>query len=499
MKMHLISIRFVIIAALLIIFCSTQNLSAQEKMPTIYMEITKLKKTNDDLMDMHDELMKPYIQERIKQGNQLAHAMFRVRYPYSDNAEYDYIALDVYNDFNHLHLGQQKMMEIAHTVFPHANVPKMIERYEAAAQSTSSEVFVIRDEAFPGPNGASDKPAKFVQVNHMKVDEMKSWDYVKMESEIFKPIHQERGKAGDMHDWILLQRVMPHGSEWDDNFITFDIYNEWGDMAGHGIGNLMKKVHPDKDAETIWEKMTNMRELRRSETWELIAFVKEPTPDITYTTVKEGSGAHPMRGQEVAWRGQLTSEAGEVLLNTQTLGFDFYATLGDNPYDRYFEKGLMQMKKGGVMKMNVPAAAQDKQTLGATGGKTAVMKIELVDVGTPKPNGAKMLKKKIEKYGLSVAKEKYIKLQADNPKGYVFREGDMNNLGYELMADGNTQAAIYIFDLNQKNYPKSWNACDSLADGYKAAGNYAKAKHCYKMALQLNPEFTAAKDKLDKL
>ncbi len=157
------------------------------------------------------------------------------------------------------------------------------------------------------------------------------------------------------------------------------------------------------------------------------------------------------------------------------------------------------MKKGGVLRMTVPPIAQDKNTVGMTGGKTAVMEVEMVDVGAPPPNGARLLERKIKNHGLSAAKEKYKKLKASNPKGYVFREYDMNMLGYKLLGQGHTDAAIYVFELNQKNHPKSWNACDSLGDGYKATGNYAKAKHCYESALKINPDFIASKNNLEGL
>ena len=187
------------------------------------------------------------------------------------------------------------------------------------------------------------------------------------------------------------------------------------------------------------------------------------------------------------------------MISSEGLGFDFYHTIGSEHVSRHLDKGLLQMKKGGIRTMTVPPDAQDKGMKSMLNGETAVVKVEMVAFGEAKPDGAAMLKNKIMKYGLSEAKAKYQKLQSDNPKGYVFREDKMNMLGYQLLGEGKTAAAIYVFKLNTKNYPQSWNACDSLADGYRAAGNYANAKHCYKMALEINPDFAAAKNKMDKL
>jgi tetratricopeptide (TPR) repeat protein len=499
MKTQIFFLRTATIALLLFAFIFGQSLQAQNDNPTIYLEVTHLKKTGDDLMSMDAQLIKPFVQERIKQDNQLAHYLFKVVYPYADKAEYDFVVIDIYKDFNDLHISEKKVEEIAHAAFPNANIPKMIERYKKAAENVGSEVFVIRDEAFPGPKGASDKEAKFVTVNHMKVSEANGDAYTKMESEIFKPLHQARAKAGNMHEWVLAQRIMPYGTLGDNTFLTFDIYNEWGDMGVGMSDGLFKKVHPDKDPNTVWNKMANLRELRRSEVWEMVAKVTEPAPEVTYKTVREGTGPSPLKGQEVSFKFKLSDMDGETLVSSDELGIEQFSIVGENYYDRYFDKGIMQMKKGGSMTITIPPAGQDKWISSNTNGGPAIVKIELVDIFMPKPNGAKLLGDKIRNDGLNAGKEFYKKLQTNNPEGYVFREGDMNQLGYALISEDKTDAAIYVFELNTKNYPKSWNACDSLADGYRSAGNIAKAKHCYEMALKINPDFKASRDKLAQL
>jgi len=496
MKTQILSLRNSLTMVLLFILFFGQNLIAQDDPPTIFMEITKLKKANDDFMDMENELVKPFVQERIKEGNQLVHALFRVNYPHASDPEYDYVVLDMFTDFGHLKLGDEKMGQMAFTVFPSADIPKMLERFDAAASNVGSDVFVIRDSAFPGPKGGNGKPGKYVVVNHMKVLEANSAAYAKMESEVFKPVHQARAKAGKMNDWLLVERVMPHGSDYDGNFLTFDVFSDWGNMVG-GMDGLFQKVHPGKDPGEVFSEISKLRELTRSETWELISIVDTPPAEVTYDMVKEGTGASPTKGQEVAFNGTLMDMNGEKLFSSRDLGYNFYATIGKNHYDRYFDKGVMQLKKGGIMTMTLPPDVQDKRTLGMTGGKTAVLKVELVDIGVPMQDGTYQLAETINAHGLDAGKELYMKLKSKG--GYAFREGGMNGLGYQLMQGGGTEAALYVFGLNQQNNPHSWNACDSLADGYMAKGDKVSAKKYYQMALKINPDFVASKQKLEQL
>ncbi len=499
MKTQIYFLRTATIVLLLFTFIFGQSLLAQQAPTNLYFEVTKLKKTNDDLMSMENELVKPIVQQRIKEGTLRAHLMFRVLYPSADNAEYDYAVINVFDDFNDLHLSNEQFTTLLDNTFPNADFPKMKERYKAAALNVGSEVYSRVDEAFPGPDGGDGMKAKFVKVNHMKVTPGSNSAYAQMESEVFKPLHQASAKKGHIHDWILAERILPYGSNGDNDYLTFDIYSEWGDMAAGNWNELFKEVHPTKDGNALMDKMGKLRDLRMAEVWELVHMVNEPAPDVTYTTVREGTGPSPLKGQEVSFKFKLSNVDGETLLNSDELGIEVFSIVGENVYDRYFDKGIMQMKKGGSMTITIPPAGQDKWVSSNTNGGPAIIKIELVDFFMPKPNGVKLLGDKIRNDGLIAGKEFYKKLQTNNPEGYVFREGNMNELGYALMKENKTEAAIYVFELNTKNYPKSWNACDSLADGYRSAGNIAKAKHCYEMALKINPDFKASRDKLAQL
>ena len=56
-------------------------------------------------------------------------------------------------------------------------------------------------------------------------------------------------------------------------------------------------------------------------------------------------------------------------------------------------------------------------------------------------------------------------------ESYYFREQEMNRLGYLFLERNLGEAAISVFKLNVKRFPDSWNAYDSLAEGYAANGN----------------------------
>ncbi|WP_291150348.1 tetratricopeptide repeat protein [Flavobacterium sp. UBA7680] len=67
-------------------------------------------------------------------------------------------------------------------------------------------------------------------------------------------------------------------------------------------------------------------------------------------------------------------------------------------------------------------------------------------------------------------------------------ELDVNDVGYALLEKGKLTAAINVFKLNVKYFPKSWNCYDSLADGYMKAKEYSLALFNYKKSVEMNPK-----------
>ena len=59
----------------------------------------------------------------------------------------------------------------------------------------------------------------------------------------------------------------------------------------------------------------------------------------------------------------------------------------------------------------------------------------------------------------------------------VASEADMNTYGYLLMGQDKVDSAVVVFQKNVKDYPKSWNAYDSLGEAYAKKGEVQRAIH----------------------
>lgn len=98
--------------------------------------------------------------------------------------------------------------------------------------------------------------------------------------------------------------------------------------------------------------------------------------------------------------------------------------------------------------------------------------------------------------GLTVAYRDY---KATHPDRWQTSEAEVNEIGYDLLNDENTNLAIAVFALNVESYPQSANCYDSLAEAYLKSGDRTKAIELYRKALEVDPRFASSIQMLSHL
>jgi len=67
------------------------------------------------------------------------------------------------------------------------------------------------------------------------------------------------------------------------------------------------------------------------------------------------------------------------------------------------------------------------------------------------------------------------------------------------MRSGRNKEAVEVFRLNTQRHPDSWNAWDSLGEGFAAMNARDEALTAYKKSVELNPENENGKGRISKL
>ena len=115
----------------------------------------------------------------------------------------------------------------------------------------------------------------------------------------------------------------------------------------------------------------------------------------------------------------------------------------------------------------------------------------------PKISVAYVLGKTLVTTSLANALKRYAEIKKQ--PAYYLNEGEINGLGYGMIATGKIKEAIAVFNLNVIEYPQSFNVWDSRGEAYMLNGEKAKAIMDYKKSLELDPYSMNAIRKLNEL
>ena len=217
-----------------------------------------------------------------------------------------------------------------------------------------------------------------------------------------------------------------------------------------------------------------------------------------YVVLQEGTGASPQLGQEVEYKVKMYNPLnGEVMMESKDLGYNFFDIIDE---ENAMEWGTFGKMKVGATHLNmISKDLIDDPYMLTMPGDLLIGEITLINVMDAKPYGSDMLAKLIDTDGLEAAKAKYAAIQTKGTQDIVFREDQMNSLGYSYLAQENIEAGLIILTWNAELHPNSFNVYDSLGDAQMAAGQKEAAKPSYEKALSLNSNLAHTKEKLAKM
>ena len=261
----------------LFIFALSVNskiLLAQTDKQTVYVAINYVK-TNPGKASAYEDLLKTYgtklNEDYFKGGKILGWYTNTVEMPTGSSAEYDMTVITVTTDLKILLDDTTSFKDRFKKVFPGLSdntIETIISSYGTARTLVKREIYSFVDGLnMTGP------PSKFAQVDFMKATPGKSAEYVKLEKDIYKPLHAEMVKAGNKDDWGLYQKQMPYGDNDAYDYITANFFNSVAQMISTDYAATFKKVFPKMDINTITTQTNNARKIVRSELWKLGVFV----------------------------------------------------------------------------------------------------------------------------------------------------------------------------------------------------------------------------------
>ncbi|MDX1406833.1 MAG: hypothetical protein R3330_01835 [Saprospiraceae bacterium] len=223
-----------------------------------------------DYVAMEQEVYKPIHRERIKSGEIIAWYLYQVRYPSGSGTEYDYCTVTVFSNFASI----DDNIEEYGSVVLRAHPDKTLEQVEKYATDTRE---LVRSDVFKSVANIPERvetPAQSILVDYMKVEPSQESHYLRMEEQIWKPLHSERLARGVITDWGLYELLFPGGLNYPYTHCTVTGFKQWQDISDSWPDDIWKAVHPSATQEDLEERAHEVRDLVSSQIWKLIDHVR---------------------------------------------------------------------------------------------------------------------------------------------------------------------------------------------------------------------------------
>ena len=225
-----------------------------------YMKVAPGK--NDEYLRLEREVFKPFHQQRIKDKRLLGWELYEVRYTADTKREYDYVTANAYESMAATD-DQSGLVERFQRMYPGQQGTRILTQTGAARQTVRTEVWRLVDQIVPGKT----PPGKYLVVDYMK---SKNDDYVKVERELWKPIHQDRARSGALDDWSLWSLQLPGGTSYPYDYATVNRVSSLGALDTPYPDDLFKRVHPNIPLADLGSRTGASRDLTPSELWVLV-------------------------------------------------------------------------------------------------------------------------------------------------------------------------------------------------------------------------------------
>ena len=226
---------------------------------------------------------------------------------------------------------------------------------------------------------AQNVPSLFVVVDYMKVKPGDHAEYLDVEQNIWKPLHEERIDRGILVGW-LLYAVQFSGSDDRYNYVVINLYDNADYLETPWEPGIPQKVHPKLSIDEISQRTQNSRETVKSELFYSVATapaipleVPAAYMEVNYMNVKPGLESQyeqlesdiwlPIHNESInsghttgwgLWRALYPSGAGQeyqyLTLNTfsnfaNIFGLDFSVPFNIIHPDKDFNEVLDQTQK----------------------------------------------------------------------------------------------------------------------------------------------------------
>ena len=210
-----------------LLFLSIQ-MTAQEKLYLVF-EFMKVDNEQESAYMETEEFWAKIHKERVKNGDITGWDLWRLQ-PGGEDQHFQYLTVTLFDDPVKMMSNAGDFNAAVKAAYPDMSDDDLDKHMTMTPKSRDLAVRIYL-EMIDGTEDDFEMPIGTVAaINMMKVDMNNYAKYEKMESEIFKPMHQRDVDNGVRANWGLLRFMVPYGSDTYASHITVDMYKDYDQM-----------------------------------------------------------------------------------------------------------------------------------------------------------------------------------------------------------------------------------------------------------------------------
>ncbi|MGF1669930.1 MAG: hypothetical protein ACFCU6_05750 [Balneolaceae bacterium] len=267
---------FKYLSIFILVFCMLPIFSVAQNGDPVYVQIDFMNVKPGEggqYVQVEQEIWKPIHEERINRGIISYWGLYGAMYT-EPGANYNYITVNVFDDLKKLeNFYDMNMIDAVH---PDVQLQSIMERTNESRELVHSEVWQLIDSEFTEDES---EDIMYLVVNDFQVQPGGGGEYLTVEQEFWKPIHEYRIENGMMAGWHLYSLMVPAGSAVPYNYKTVDFYKSLGDLGQPLTQEILSSANPELSGtglEAFFERTQNARSVYRSVLMERIDYAATP-------------------------------------------------------------------------------------------------------------------------------------------------------------------------------------------------------------------------------
>ncbi len=221
----------------------------------------------DAFLKVAENELKPIYQKLVDSEAIKSWVLYAAKHPGGEKSNYNLISITTADDLDRLD-EQFGNVGVSHFI-PSSASSKQAKTLQQLSALVKSELWLV--ENLVSANDTSNNPSQYMNMGYMNVAPGKSPDYLMLEEEIAKPIHEERINQNTMAGWEVYSLITPGGTQYGYNFSTANYYHELSELEfGFTEEIINQTMGKNANISELFDTIYSTRELVKVELWELV-------------------------------------------------------------------------------------------------------------------------------------------------------------------------------------------------------------------------------------